>query len=151
DASDTDKILEFNGTTGAYLGKIDLDQVSQPRAFAQAILFGPDGKLFVAITGNGSDTGEVRRYDVSSGTFDVFIPPSTSGGPLGMPWYLTFGDTDPATLTYSTGPRTGASSSAGAAEGAPVRHSPLADGLGTILAPSNGVLAGLGAVLPSAA
>ncbi|HMF18006.1 MAG TPA: hypothetical protein VKE98_12410 [Gemmataceae bacterium] len=52
------------------------------------------------ITGSGSDTGEVRRYDVSTGSFDVFIPPNALGGPLGMPWYLTFGDTDPATLGY---------------------------------------------------
>jgi hypothetical protein len=49
----------------------DLDRVGQPRAFAQALLFGPDGKLFVPITGNGPDTGEVRRYDVSTGSFDV--------------------------------------------------------------------------------
>jgi hypothetical protein len=99
-AGDNDKILEFKGTTGAYLGKIDLDVVGGDRAFAQALLFGPGGKLFVPITGNGPDTGEVRRYDVSTGTFDVFVPPNASGGPLGMPWYLTFGDTDPATLDY---------------------------------------------------
>jgi uncharacterized delta-60 repeat protein len=111
DASDTDKILEFNGKTGAYLGKIDLDQVGQPRAYAQALLFGPAGKLFVPITGDGPDTGEVRRYDVSTGTFDVFVPPNASGGPLGMPWYLTFGDTDPATLDY-IGARSSAQSGA---------------------------------------
>jgi sugar lactone lactonase YvrE len=99
-AGDTDKILEFNGATGAYLGKIDLDQVGQPRAFAQALLFGPGGKLFVPITGNGPDTGEVRRYDVSTGAFDVFVPPNASGGPLAMPWYLTFGQTDSVTLAY---------------------------------------------------
>jgi DNA-binding beta-propeller fold protein YncE len=103
DATGTDKIEEFSGQTGAYLGKIDLDQVGQPRAFAQALLFGPGGHLFVPITGNGPDTGEVRRYDVSSGSFDVFVPPSGSGGPLGMPWYLTFGNTDAATLAYHTG------------------------------------------------
>jgi hypothetical protein len=100
DASDTDKILEFSGTTGAYLGKIDTDQVGQPRAFAQALLFGPGGKLFVPITANGPDSGEVRRYDVSTGTFDVFVPPQALGGPMGQPWYLTFGHTDPATLAY---------------------------------------------------
>src|SRR5262245_7861647 len=104
DASDTDKILEFNGTTGAYIGKIDEDQVGQPRAFGQALLFGPGGKLFVPITANGPDTGEVRRYDVSTGSFDVFVPPNALGGPLGQPWYLTFGHTDPATLDYVNHP-----------------------------------------------
>jgi uncharacterized delta-60 repeat protein len=117
-ASDTDKILEFNGTTGAYLGKIDLDQVGQPRAFAQALLFGPDGKLFVPITGNGPDTGEVRRYDLSTGTFTVFVPPSGTGGLLGMPWYLTFGQTDPATLAYNTKP--GAKTGQGQSASVPV-------------------------------
>jgi hypothetical protein len=125
DSGDTDKILEFNGKTGAYLAKIDLDQVRQPRAYAQALLFGPGGKLFVPINGSGPDTGEVRRYDVSTGTFDVFVPPNASGGPLGMPWYLTFGDTDPATLDY-----TGAGSSArsGAAVVAPTNQAnPILD------------------------
>jgi DNA-binding beta-propeller fold protein YncE len=102
DGSDTDKILIFHGKTGKFLDKIDLDAVGQPRAFAQALLFGPDGKLFVPINGDGPDTGSVRRYDVHyhQKTFDVFVPPALAGGPLGMPWYLTFGNTDPATLDY---------------------------------------------------
>jgi hypothetical protein len=75
-----------------------------PRSgLAPALLFGPGGKLFVPITGNGPDMGEVRRYDVNTGTFDVFIPPNASGGPLGSPWYLTFGETDPGTLSYNPG------------------------------------------------
>src|SRR5262249_11055723 len=115
DASDTDKILEFNGTTGAYIGKIDEDQVGQPRAFGQALLFGPGGKLFVPITANGPDTGEVRRYDVSTGRFDVFVPSIANGGPLGQPWYLPFRDTDPATLAFSPGPQASASASPAAA------------------------------------
>jgi len=96
DANDTDKILVFEGKTGVFIKKIDLDKVGEPRAFAQAILFGPEGKLFVPITGNGPDTGTVRRYDVENGTFDVFVP----SGKLGAPLYLTFGNTEPATLNY---------------------------------------------------
>ncbi|HEV3079103.1 MAG TPA: hypothetical protein VGY66_04965 [Gemmataceae bacterium] len=115
DASDTDKVLEFSGKTGAYIGKIDLDQVGQPRAFGQALLFGPDGKLFVPITGTGPDTGAVRRYDVSTGTFDDFVPASASGGPLGMPWYLTFGDTNPGTLDYADHPGNGSGRNSGQA------------------------------------
>lgn len=94
---DTDKILVFNGKTGAYEDKIDLDAVAQPRAFAQAIVFGPKGKLFAPISGNGPDTGSVRRYDVTTKSFDVFV---AAGGPLQAGWYATFGNTDSATLEY---------------------------------------------------
>jgi hypothetical protein len=102
-ARDNDKILVFNGTNGALLpGKtINLDQVGQPRAFAQALLFGPGGFLFVPISGNGPDTGAVRRYNVANKTFVNFVLPAVQGGPLGQPWYLTFGETDPGTLEYN--------------------------------------------------
>ena len=108
-ANDTDKILIFDGRKGRLLDKIDLDVVGQPRAFAQAILFGPNGKLFVPITGQGPtvtgdplgpDTGSVRRYNVKTKKFEVFVRPALLGGPLTEPWYLTFGKTDPATLAY---------------------------------------------------
>lgn len=102
DASDTDKILIFDGESGKLLDKINLYSVGQARAFAQALLFGPDGKLFVPITGDGPDTGSVRRYSVKhhKKTYDVFVPPAIVGGQLGNPWYLTFGNTNPATLAY---------------------------------------------------
>ena len=103
-ADDTDKILIFQGpggvSPGASDGGIDLDAVGQPRAFAQALLFGPGGFLFVPISGNGPDTGSVRRYDVVSKLFSNFVLPSASGGPLVAPWYLTFGQTNPSTLAY---------------------------------------------------
>jgi DNA-binding beta-propeller fold protein YncE len=108
DPNDTDKILIFD-SKGRFLDKIDLYAVGQPRAFAQAILFGPNDKLFVPITGPGPavtgtplgpDTGSVRRYNVKNKTFDVFVRPALLGGPLSEPWYLTFGKTDPATLAY---------------------------------------------------
>jgi DNA-binding beta-propeller fold protein YncE len=101
DATDSDKILIFQGPEGvnpdAYVGRIDLDLVGQPRAFAQALLFGPEGFLFVPISGNGPDTGAVRRYNVDTKIFNLFVPP---GGPLKSPQYLTFGNTDPGTLDY---------------------------------------------------
>jgi hypothetical protein len=100
-ATDNDKILIFQGPDGvnpdAYVGRIDLDLVGQPRAFAQALLFGPEGFLFVPISGNGPDTGAVRRYNVDTKIFNLFVPP---GGHLKSPQYLTFGNTDPATLAY---------------------------------------------------
>jgi len=106
DASDTDKILIFappdpQNDKWTFVGKIDLYQVGQPRAFAQALLFGPGGSLFVPIAGNSlANTGSVRRYDVATKTYTIFVPASVDGGPLGMPEYLTFGNTDPATLAY---------------------------------------------------
>jgi hypothetical protein len=97
DATDTDKILVLNGTTGQLRHEIILDTAGGDRAFGQAMVFGPKGDLFLPITGSGPDTGAVRRYDVTTGTYTNFVAP---GGPLGSPWYLTFGKTDPATLAY---------------------------------------------------
>jgi hypothetical protein len=99
-STDIDRILIFNAATGACRGEIDLDQVGQPRAYAQYILFGPSGYLFVPIAGVTPNAGAVRRYDVSTKTFTNFIAPSPEG-PLGIGWGLTFGRTNPTTLAYS--------------------------------------------------
>jgi DNA-binding beta-propeller fold protein YncE len=98
DSKDTDKILIFDGETGECLDQIDLYDVKHgdPRAFAQALLFGPGGLLFVPI----NNTGEVRRYDVTTKDFDVFVHSGGQNPPLQQPWYLTFGETDPRTLEY---------------------------------------------------
>jgi DNA-binding beta-propeller fold protein YncE len=96
-AADTDKIVEFSGSTGAYAGKIDLDAVGGPRAFAQALEFGPGGQLFVPITADGS----IRSYDVATHNYTVFV---AAGGALAQPLYLTFGQTNAATLAYDTRP-----------------------------------------------
>ena len=66
---------------------------------AQAILFGPDGRLYVPINA-GSASGSVRAYDVATENFGVLIP--TANGRLQTPWYLTFGNTHAATLAYNT-------------------------------------------------
>jgi hypothetical protein len=101
-SSDTDKIVVLNPTSGAEVGSIALDAVGQPRAYGQAILFGPGGRLFVPIsTLDSPDSGAVRSYDVSNGTFVNFEAPGT----LGSGWYLTFRNTDPATLAYVDAPR----------------------------------------------
>lgn len=104
DTRGNDKILIFQGpggtTPGAFLDQINLDAdggAQDARSYAQALLFGPDGKLYVPITGNATDTtGSVRRYDVSTKIPEVFVPPGT----LQTPYYLTFGKTNPATLAY---------------------------------------------------
>jgi hypothetical protein len=114
DPTDTDKIVIFQGPKSAaaadYVSRIDLDDGAlQPRAFAQALLFGPQNALFVPISGNGPDQGAVRRYDVSAlpASFTDFVPAHESSGPLVSPWYLTFGKTDPATLAYPSAATTG--------------------------------------------
>jgi hypothetical protein len=77
--------------------RIDLWRASlgQARAYAQALLFGPGGDLYVPI----ASTGEVRRYDVRARRYTVFIRAGSPGGPV-TPQYLSFGRTDPATLAY---------------------------------------------------
>jgi WD40 repeat protein len=113
-SSDTDKILVFAGPfnsnfkPGAFIGQIVLDQVGDARAYGQALLFGPGDKLFVPISATGSYSGQVRLYDVSNVSlkptltpFNLFVPSgSQQNSPLGLGWYLTFGNTDPATLNY---------------------------------------------------
>ena len=129
DANDNDKILIFKGPNvhhnyhklkdkhkpGDYLSKIDLaDPVAvsgdpKERAFAQAVLFGPNDYLYVPITGpgpccgtEGNYGGDVRRYDVTDiyhpQLVDSYIQPFPRGS--GGGWYLTFGGTDPGTLVY---------------------------------------------------
>jgi hypothetical protein len=106
--TDKDTIRIYQGPGGAspgtFIEAIGLDKAGIPdtqRAYAQALVFGPEGRLFVPITGSGPDTGSVRRYDLADTTHpDVIVAPAMSGGQLGQPWYLTFGKTNPSTLAY---------------------------------------------------
>jgi glucose/arabinose dehydrogenase len=94
-ASDTDKILIFN-TNGQCLRAIQLTADPTNRSFAQALLFGPNGRLYVPIT----NTGEVRRYNATSSgndSYDVMVPAGTHNH---GPWFLTFRHTNPTTLAY---------------------------------------------------
>ena len=109
--NDIDAIRIYN-PNGEFADKIDLYQITTPstRAFARALLFGPGGFLLVPISGPvpgpdspnsdpGTDTGSVRRYNVTAKTFVIFVPPAPIGR-LEEPLYLTFGNTDPGTLAY---------------------------------------------------
>jgi hypothetical protein len=49
---------------------------------------------------NHNYPGSVRRYNVATKQFTIFVPPFISEGPMEEPWYLIFGNTDPATLDY---------------------------------------------------
>jgi DNA-binding beta-propeller fold protein YncE len=94
DASDIDSIRIYQ-PDGTFWRKVNLNSPNTTRAFSQAILFGPDGCLFVPI-----NTGEIRKYcGITTGTDDSY---TSIGGDLGAgsPWYLTFGKTNPMTLKY---------------------------------------------------
>jgi len=97
-ASDSDKIPKLNGKTGALLDKLVLSAPMTPRAYAQAILFGPGGKLYIPISGSDSSTaGQLRRCNVKTKVCDIVAP---AGNPLQAPYYLIFKNSDPATLGY---------------------------------------------------
>ena len=100
---DADSIRIYDGHTGVYLDEIELYTPPSPpndRAYAQGIIFGPGGKLFVAIAGAvPSTTGRIRKYDVGTKTFTpIFAQAEVPTSPSF--WYLTFGKTNPGTLAY---------------------------------------------------
>jgi hypothetical protein len=92
---DRDAILIFK-TNGQRVGSpVYLYATNETRVFAQTILFGPRGDLFVPITSNSG----VRRYS-SASNFQQFTLLPTGGASPGQPWYLTFRATNPRTLAY---------------------------------------------------
>jgi len=97
---DPDQLIAYNPSTGAKVDSILLCQSCKlpTRAFSQDIVFGPEGKLFVPIAGLGANSGELRSYEVSGGHSYTVI--TSAGSPLKLPYYLSFGNTDPSTLDY---------------------------------------------------
>lgn len=91
-AGDTSRIMIYDNT-GAYVDRIDLDNALVAQNYAQAMVFGPGGRLFVGM----SIAGEIRSYDVQTKTYVSFV---ATGGPLKQPWYLVFNRTNPTTLAY---------------------------------------------------
>ena len=92
--SDLDGALGFNAA-GQKVKQINWWIAGQSRVFAQAILFGPSGDLFVPVS---SDYG-VRRYSASSGYVGYSLIPRT-GKSIREGLFLTFRETNPATLAY---------------------------------------------------
>ncbi len=98
-----DGILVFN-TSGQRIGSpLNLYAENESRVFAQALLFGPRGDLFVPVT---SGSG-VRRYSASSSYQQFSVLPANGESPV-EPWYLTFRATNPRTLAYEPPKLTGA-------------------------------------------
>lgn len=110
DKHDTDKIVVFDGATGRFVDKIDVDRPAnegKPRMAAIGIVFGPEDRLYATITGldnlgNFTLVGSLRAYDVRTKQFRTIVPPGPPMGPstFVLPSLLTFGKTNPATLVY---------------------------------------------------
>jgi len=82
----TEKILRYNGQSGAFMNIFVFDNVHTPSSIA----FGPDGNFYVANTGGpgfNAESGSVGKFDGRTGDFiGTFIPGAI--GALG----LTFGE-----------------------------------------------------------
>jgi hypothetical protein len=95
-STNVDKIMEFD-PFGNLKKTIPLENSpGVNRTYSQAILFGPNlgnGDLYVPI----QTTGHLRVCDTNHLTCSL-VP--QSGSPLVQPWYLSFRNTDPSTLSY---------------------------------------------------
>src|SRR5262249_51371605 len=75
-------VMRFNGTTGAF---VDIFTGSDHLNGPHAVVFGPDGNLYVG--DSGGTNGHVARFNGTTGAFmDEFVPPNTPGqlGPFGL-------------------------------------------------------------------
>jgi sugar lactone lactonase YvrE len=104
---DFDRIMVYD-KTGAPLRRIALDAANETRSYAQHITFGPDGNLYVAISGPifppTPTLGDIRKYDITPdssafsetapGNFTLFasgnFTGSVQGGPRDAAWYLAW-------------------------------------------------------------
>jgi len=108
DVSDNDRILVYDVRSRRCVDTIELgasESSGATRAAAQALIFGPGGRLFVPtnLSRSGATAGgEIRRYDVRTKRHDVFVSCDLATHcPAPNPWYLIFGQTDPRTLEYN--------------------------------------------------
>jgi RHS repeat-associated protein len=85
-SQDTNSILQFDGTTGAFIGYF-VPPGSGGLFKPNAIIFGPDGDLYVDSYRGGND---VLRFDGRTGAFiSTFVPPGSGGLQAGAG--MTFG------------------------------------------------------------
>ena len=95
-SSATDQVLEYDGTTGAFITDF-VPAGSGGLSVSTGLVFGPNGNLFVSSLG----TDQVLEYNGTTGAFVTAFVPVGSGG-LAFPSFLTFGPQisvpEPATL-----------------------------------------------------
>jgi glucose/arabinose dehydrogenase len=97
-SDDVDRILKFDVRSGEVNDSLPLSEPKAARASAQAIIFAPDGKLYIPISGNAPDTtGQLRRCDTRTKKCETIVK---VGGGLIAPWFPIFRSSDPATLSY---------------------------------------------------
>jgi sugar lactone lactonase YvrE len=82
------KVLQYNGTTGAFQTVFASQNLAGPRG----LLFGPDGNLYVADSNSTTGTpAYVERFDAKTGAFlDSFLQ-QTSPGLTTSPSFMVFG------------------------------------------------------------
>jgi sugar lactone lactonase YvrE len=81
------KVLQYNGTTGAFQTVFATQNITSPRS----LLFGPDGNLYVADGSPNTGYASVERFDGTTGAFlNYFVDPTSNGG-LQHPGYMVFG------------------------------------------------------------
>ena len=98
DDENVDRILKIDVRTRQVVDSIPLWKAGGDRASAQALIFGPEGKLYIPISGNTANTaGELRRCDTRNKVCEPFVP---VGGGLVSPWFAIFQSSDPGTLRY---------------------------------------------------
>lgn len=89
-SGDTNAVLEYNGSTGAFIGTFASDNgLTSPRG----LTFGSDGNLYVSNFGYAGTSGAVLRFNGSTGAFiDDFVSGDmAANGGVQLPRPLVFG------------------------------------------------------------
>ncbi len=101
------RLLMIDPLTGKELNRVELDPHTtkqETRLVAQAMVFGPDGKLYIPVVVESLETqtasGAIVTYDPATQLTATFFASSLVEQSIILPTYAAFGHTDPATLAY---------------------------------------------------
>jgi hypothetical protein len=89
----SDSVLRYDAQSGAFVGAFVADDPTTPGDESggltqpTAVVFGPDGKLYVA----SFDRDRILRYDGVTGAFEAVVVPSNTGGLNGPDLGMAFG------------------------------------------------------------